>query len=360
MKKKKKKVLILIGSKISQNQIAIYSSLQKQLKNYDCILIIKKQYKYIFKYSDKIYSYKSIPNILNIAVVYDFFIYLYYVKKLKPHLLYHFCTPKRMGLIVALAGKILKIPSIVTMSGEVLKNYVYYKKIFKRFSSLIGTYFSLFAFKLCTHIICLGPKLKKQLINYGFSESKISVIPQPIDLERFKPVNDKSVFRDVLKIPKNKFIILFVGRLTVLKGIDKIYEIIINLSSLNDYYFLIIGEGRFARKFDSFSSETVKLCRNVPHTMIDKYYKAADVTLLPSKTEGLSTVVLESLACGVPIIAANVGDVSTYVSNICSSVSEYIKYIINKDYNVNYLPEIFNDNNLANQYSKLFDSLSER
>ena len=359
MKKENKKpiVAVLVGSKVSENQIAIFDSLNKLLsQHYDLHLVVAKTYLNEFATGTKAHTYTSISKPHAISAIIDAYNYFIYAARTRPQLLYHICTPKRMGLIVALTGKLLRIPSIVTMSGEALHSYRYREGL-RKFSSLVGTYLSRFAFLLASRIVCIGENLKTQLLGCGFPASKVNVIPQPIDTLRFSTPADKNKYKDYINVPRDKTIGLFVGRLTKMKGADKLYSIVSRtLDATNDFFFVLAGDGPYRKNFERLNKKNVRCVGNVPHANIDAYYKAADITIFTSVTEGSwPNVVLESLACGVPVVSSNVGSVSKIVSNICTSVDDYVGYLTRKDYKLDPLPTIFNEDSMKKQYLDLLN-----
>ena len=358
MKKEDKKpiIAVLVGSKVSENQIAIFNSLNKLLsQHYDLHLVVAKAYQSEFTVSAKTHTYASISKPHTISAIIDAYNYFIYAARIRPQLLYHICTPKRMGLIVALTGKLLRIPSIVTMSGEALHSH-HYRKGIRKFSSFVGTYLSRFAFLLASRIVCLGESLKTQLLKSGIPASKVEVIPQPIDTSRFSSPADKNKYKNYINVPRDKTIGLFVGRLTKMKGADKLYSIAAKtIASTDGFFFILVGEGPYRKNFEQLNKKHTRCVGNVPHADIDAYYKAADVTIITSITEGLPNVVLESLACGVPVVSSNVGAVSKIVSNICTSVDDYVGYLTRKNYKLDPLPAALNENSMKKQYLQLFN-----
>jgi len=357
MKKKKPIIAVLVGSKVSENQIAIFNSLSRLLsQHYDLHLVVAKAYQSGFTTSAKMCTYVSISKPYMLSAIIDAYNYFIYAARIRPQILYHICTPKRMGLIVALTGKLLRVPSIVTMSGEALHSYRYRKGV-RKFSSFVGTYLSRCAFLLASKIVCIGENLKNQLLGRRFPASKIKVIPQPIDTLRFRPPADKNKCKNHINVPRDKTIGLFVGRLTKMKGADKLYSIAAKtIASTDGFFFILVGDGPYRKNFEQLDKKYTRCVGNVPHANIDAYYKAADVTIFTSITEGSwPNVILEALSCGVPVVSSNVGAVSKIVSNICTTIDDYIGYLTRKDYKLDSLPTILNEDSMRKQYLQLFN-----
>lgn len=152
-----------------------------------------------------------------------------------------------------------------------------------------------FVFLLSDKIIYLNPTVKK-LIN---NDKKSIYLPNGVDLELFKPVSDveKQVIRNELNLPLAKKIILFVGRLVPKKGYDKLYE-----ARDEKYLTLLIGGGDIPEKMQSNSD--AKFIPAQPQELLSKYYKAADLFVLPSYGEGFSLSIQEALASGLPVLTS--------------------------------------------------------
>lgn len=162
-------------------------------------------------------------------------------------------------------------------------------------------------------VISVCQALKEEMTNLGIPENKISVIPNGVDLNKFYPVA-KEEAREKLGLPRNNAIILSVGSLIPRKGFDMLIKA---LKILNEeyhqegIYMVIAGEGGMQRELENLVS-TLNLGRSVlfagpvPHKELYLWYSAADLFCLASSREGWPNVILESLACGTPVVATEV------------------------------------------------------
>jgi D-inositol-3-phosphate glycosyltransferase len=173
----------------------------------------------------------------------------------------------------------------------------------------------------CHHIIAPTVKEKEALIrHYGASSEKISVIPCGVNLEQFK-VLDKTRARQYLGFSNDK-IILFVGRIDPLKGIDKLIKALPYLRNIQGLRLLVIGGGEHSqyeieqlRKLacNLKIQKSVTFLDLVKHEQLPYFYSAADVCVVPSYYESFGLVALESLACGTPVVATDVGDFKSII-----------------------------------------------
>lgn len=161
----------------------------------------------------------------------------------------------------------------------------------------------------------------KQL--YGDFGEKTRVIPPGVDLRMFYP-GDKNDARAQLDIPILSKVLLFVGRIDPIKGIDVLVKAFKMLNSNDDIRLYIVGgnyEGNdyykyiesLVREMDLI--EKVVFTGAVPQSSLRDYYNAADVFVLPSHYESLGFVAIEAMACGTPVVASRVGGIPSIVSH---------------------------------------------
>jgi D-inositol-3-phosphate glycosyltransferase len=168
----------------------------------------------------------------------------------------------------------------------------------------------------CHHIIAPTEKEKKELIrHYGASSRKISVVPCGVNLEQFK-ILDKAQARQYLSFNNDK-IILFVGRIDPLKGIDKLIKALSYLQHIPKLRLVVIGGGERSQReikqlqelaFNLKIQDSVTFLGLVKHEQLPYFYNAADACVVPSYYESSGLVALESLACGTPVVATDVGN----------------------------------------------------
>jgi teichuronic acid biosynthesis glycosyltransferase TuaC len=132
------------------------------------------------------------------------------------------------------------------------------------------------------------------------------VLRNGVDLNLFRPSEDRQSLRASLQLTGPTFI--SVGNLIPLKGHDLVIRAIANIPGSQ---LLIAGEGSDHAKLRSLVSELqlndrVRFLGTVPHEKMAAYYGAADGLVLASEREGMANVLLESLACGTPVIATSV------------------------------------------------------
>lgn len=156
---------------------------------------------------------------------------------------------------------------------------------------------------------------KKHLISYyTAAEEKIKVIPCGVNLQLFRPL-DKHESRFRLGFSNEK-IVLFVGRIDPIKGIDSLIKSIAYVKDKKMLRLIIIGDNTHSQPLliklknlvDELQlKEKIIFKGIVPQEELPYYYSAADVCSVVSHYESFGLVALEALACGTPVVARNVG-----------------------------------------------------
>jgi D-inositol-3-phosphate glycosyltransferase len=173
----------------------------------------------------------------------------------------------------------------------------------------------------CQRIIVATEKEKWDLIrHYDALPEKVSVVPCGVNMELFHPV-DKEDARQELGLTDGK-ILLFVGRIDPLKGIEKLIKTMPLLKNDGSLRLIIVGgDGNSRAELEELRrlaamlniQESVHFQGMVRQEQLPYYYSAADVCVVPSYYESFGLVALEALACGTPVVAADVGDLRNIV-----------------------------------------------
>jgi len=129
----------------------------------------------------------------------------------------------------------------------------------------------------------------------GFDRKKLFLNAYGVDLQRFKPLP---------RIKSDKFKVLYVGNLSVGKGIFYLLDAFKKLNYKKKELTLIGPiQKNIKKKIEKYFSENIKYLSIIKNNQLNKYYSNADVYVQPSIDEGFGLVIAEALACGCPIIA---------------------------------------------------------
>jgi len=151
-------------------------------------------------------------------------------------------------------------------------------------------------------IITVCRALKDRLVELGVDAGKITVLRNGVDLQQFAP-QPRAPLREQLHL--ERFTLLSVGHLIECKGHHFAIEA---LAALSDVELLIVGDGEQEGQLRRLAaargvSERVRFVGHKDHEELCRYYNAADALVLASSREGMANVLLESLACGTPVVA---------------------------------------------------------
>jgi len=162
---------------------------------------------------------------------------------------------------------------------------------------------------------------------YGADPDRIRIVPPGVDHAFFGP-GHRPQARRALGLPLDGRLLLFVGRIQPLKCADCAVETLAALRELEDEAYRLVvvggpsgphGEKSLQGLIDLADARGVRdrvhLIDPQPHELLSSYYRAADVCIVPSRSESFGLVALEAAACGTPVVASAVGGLTTLVDH---------------------------------------------
>lgn len=166
--------------------------------------------------------------------------------------------------------------------------------------------------------VCIGSGIAREAIAAGVDPKKVSIINNGVDQRIFHQIDDKTkmAVRQELGLPQHKKIFLYVGRVALGKGSDFLMESWKEVvEATPDAHLVIVGGlqpgDQLEQQFLKFKAESILNGQASfsagfvqDETLVAKYHQACDVFILPSRVEGLPGVLVETMACGNPCIAA--------------------------------------------------------
>ncbi len=176
-------------------------------------------------------------------------------------------------------------------------------------------------------VVAATPLDRQQMLDlYSVDESKVAVIPCGVNLDLFRPMNPRTARRE-LGLPADRQLLLFVGRLDPVKGLNVLLEAMCELTRrmrpcrAQDLSLAVIGGDR-EDHLEAMMTD-LKCLSEIRHELglddlvvfvgsrsqeaLPFYYSAADACVMPSLYESFGMVALEAMACGTPVIASRVG-----------------------------------------------------
>ena len=207
------------------------------------------------------------------------------------------------GVAALLLGRALGRPVVITARGSDL-NILARHTIPRRWIQ--------WAARRADGLITVSSGLRQRLIELGISLGRVRVLRNGVDLARFGPC-DREAARQALGLTRPT--LLAVGNLVPLKRHKLMIEA---LARLPEFELVIVGDGpargaieRTAREHDV--GGRIRLLGRVPQDRLPDIYSAADLLLLVSTHEGWPNVLLESMACGTPVVVSDVSGIAEIV-----------------------------------------------
>jgi len=219
----------------------------------------------------------------------------------------HYHVPHYMGAYALLLAWIFKKPTIHTYHTLFVK-YTHYVNIRP---SLAVRFVKWISRVFCNHtdlILAPSQEMKRELLSYGVHKP-IEVLPTGIDLPQLPdPTHLQTLRKD---FPLDKKLLIFVGRFAREKNIPLLFDVLKILEHKGiPCHLLLVGDGPDRKRIEEEILER-KIARSttitgyIPRSDVFSLLACADLFLFPSETETQGLVLLEAMAVGVPVVAAD-------------------------------------------------------
>jgi glycosyltransferase involved in cell wall biosynthesis len=216
----------------------------------------------------------------------------------------HFAFPDGLG--ATLLAKLFACPVVVTLRGSIvrLSGYRLHRPQLR------------WALRHADRVTAVSESLKGVAVGLGIPAHRVRVIPNGVDHTTFSPMERRQA-RQLCGLPESATILLTVAGLYEGKGQHTVIDA---LPFLTDRYpevlYVMVGSPRRGETYQRRLQTAIRklgLDRHVlfagprPHAELRRWFSAADVSVLATQSEGWPNVLLESLACGTPVVATHVG-----------------------------------------------------
>ncbi len=178
----------------------------------------------------------------------------------------------------------------------------------------------------CADAICVSCVEEEEQFRrlYGDPQGRIEIVAPGVEHAFFAP-GERSGARAALGLPIDVPVILFVGRIQPLKGPDVAIRALHALDRRDALLLIVggssglLGDSEFDRARQLIDElglvDQVRFVSPQPHHILSTYYRAADVVIVPSRSESFGLVALEAAACGIPVVASAVGGLLSLVDH---------------------------------------------
>jgi teichuronic acid biosynthesis glycosyltransferase TuaC len=216
-------------------------------------------------------------------------------------------------------------------------------------------WFSQLAMKRAAVVVTKSEHLRQQAIRMGIDANKVRTVLNGCDSEIFR-LADRSEARRRLAVDEQVELLLYVGRLEQAKGVAELLDAFTLLACRRPNLRLVyIGDGPAGASLqrtirDSKLGDRIFLASACSSAKVAEWFAASNALALPSYAEGCPNVIIESLSCGRPVIATNVGGIPELVNEECGilvaprdtqALADAIEIGLKRDWNEPHISERF-------------------
>ena len=224
----------------------------------------------------------------------------------------HWSVPQ--GMVGALCKRLLGVKLVISVHGSDVFGFRH-----PTLSKINGKVIS------CADACTVNSRATQKLVAGASKRDNIKIIPMGVDLGLFQERKCREKFGE--RSTSHEQTILFVGRLIEFKGVEYLVRAIPKIRvSYPKAKVLVIGSGPEKARLVKLAEilnvqDSVVFKKEIPQEELPDYYCVADVVVLPSihtrkgETEGLGVVLLEAMACGVPVVGSNVGGIPDIIKH---------------------------------------------
>ncbi len=209
------------------------------------------------------------------------------------------CHWTATGLVAVWANMVHRLPVVLSVRGSDINVMT------NSFARKVNKY----VYGVVDRVLAVSEDIAGVLKGVGVGREKIKIVHNGVDA-RFKP-HDKATSRSALRLPTDKFLTLFVGLMSPVKGVDRLVQAV-RLIEDNSLYCVLVGDGPSRIEIEKLAEKeniqaSLHFAGRQSTETIPIWMSAADILVLPSLSEGRPNVVLEAQACGTAVVATKVG-----------------------------------------------------
>jgi 1,2-diacylglycerol 3-alpha-glucosyltransferase len=232
------------------------------------------------------------------------------ITQFKPDVV-HIHHPFVLSMPAIMYGVKLKIPKILTIHTQ-YERYAYYVSPIPQIITNEAIKRIIFSLAIKVDVITTPSQSMKDLIGRYGIKKEIVVIPNAINLSVFQKKNEQQckILIEQLSLERDDVVILYVGRISFEKNVDKIIKAlaIVRERNITNVKLVLVGEGTAMKKIREMVhslgiAEMVKLVGSVNNEIVKCYYQISDIFAFASTSETFGMVIIEALASGLPVLA---------------------------------------------------------
>ena len=216
--------------------------------------------------------------------------------------LVHIATPFGVGLVARRAAMALGVP-MVTSYHTSFSQYASFYKLGKL--SEPGWSFLRWFHNSGLRTYCPSNAIREELEEKGFRNTRIW--SRGVDMTRFNPARRRTAMRERFGAGPDTVVVAYVGRIAAEKGLATAAAAMRRLETDKSMRFVVVGEGPYEKRMRALSPESAMFTGRLSGDALSEAYASADIFVFPSTTDTFGQVLLEAMASGVPVVAADAG-----------------------------------------------------
>lgn len=186
----------------------------------------------------------------------------------------------------------------------------------------------LLSYRRSDYFIVLSRYFKDVLAgDYGIPSGQIHIVPGAVDVERFRPADNRMEIRHSLQLQDHQKVLFCARRLVNRMGIDRLIQAMVKITREEDNVVLYIaGAGPLQEQLSSLIkalglSSNVTFLGRISNEDLVRWYQAADLSVVPTVAlEGFGLVTVEALACGTPVLGTPYGGTKEILEQFSSNL----------------------------------------
>jgi glycosyltransferase involved in cell wall biosynthesis len=162
-------------------------------------------------------------------------------------------------------------------------------------------------------VIAVSRELAERVVGLGAQPHRVRVVIDGVDRDTFCPGGQMAAQERIGFAPDVRHL-LFVGNLVPVKGLDVLLAALQRMRTAESWHLHVVGDGLLRKALQSQALALglvgqVRFYGSLAHAELPDWYRAADLLVLSSRSEGVPNVLLEAAACGLPFVATDVGGI---------------------------------------------------
>ncbi len=235
----------------------------------------------------------------------------------------HLHHPFVLSMPAIMYAEKLKIPKVLTIHTQ-YERYAYYVSPIPQKITHEAIKRIIFNLADKVDIITTPSQSMKELISNYRIKKEIAVIPNAIDIEVFskKNIEENNSLKEELKLTSDDVVIVYVGRVSIEKNIEKIIKALalIKEKNIENFKFVLVGDGTAMKQLNNLTeslglNEKVKFVGAINRDKVKSYYQIGDIFAFSSTSETFGMVIIEAMASGLAVLAVDAPGASDIIKD---------------------------------------------